>query len=601
MPQQDLQPTNSQHPTPFAVPARQQSPAPAPEPEAIQAPKIPGNYSARTNTRWTSSTGDIVSDSYANGSTTPSQDGVHSYLSANHIFPAQLYSTESGRLFHAGKILIALVGLPARGKTHLSVSLTRYLRWLGVKTHPFHVSDYRRKAYSNFNDDIPADYFSATPQTEEGQALRSQIISGCLDDIVNFFEKDQGQVAIYDALNALKSHRQEVAELCERKNIKVLFVESIIDDEDLLRKNINNAVASPDYKGWEPTAAKDDYVKRIHANAPIYETMDFDKSESHLHYVKFINFGERLVAHNSQYGYLINRIVFFLMNSRIKTGRVYFARCGQSNLDKYIDDEELNGEGLEYSDILAKTLFNRLREKRKEDLRELIGTGYVHTPSSGLSPLITASNSHSNSSDNIQSAAMTPTTSTLAHQEQVASETSGSPSASRYARRHLSRQPSTADGSNVNSFVVWTATRKRTSETANPFRNKNITVRERYQLNQLNTGAIADMSTQEIIKNFEEDYLEDLKDPYHHRYPRAESYHDLAVRMEPLLLEMERMSGDILIIAHESVLRVLYGYLMACNCYEIPGLQFPRDELIEISFTPYQNYASRIKIPGVEV
>jgi broad specificity phosphatase PhoE len=52
--------------------------------------------------------------------------------------------------------------------------------------------------------------------------------------------------------------------------------------------------------------------------------------------------------------------------------------------------------------------------------------------------------------------------------------------------------------------------------------------------------------------------------------------------LEPIILELERESNDLLIIAHESVLRVLYGYLMACNAADIPGLNFPRDEIIEV-------------------
>jgi broad specificity phosphatase PhoE len=62
-----------------------------------------------------------------------------------------------------------------------------------------------------------------------------------------------------------------------------------------------------------------------------------------------------------------------------------------------------------------------------------------------------------------------------------------------------------------------------------------------------------------------------------------QSYHDLAVRLEPIILELEREQDDLLIIAHESVLRVLYGYLMACDAMHIPSLKFPRNEIIEVS------------------
>ena len=60
------------------------------------------------------------------------------------------------------------------------------------------------------------------------------------------------------------------------------------------------------------------------------------------------------------------------------------------------------------------------------------------------------------------------------------------------------------------------------------------------------------------------------------------------------------MSGDILIIADETVLRVFYGYLMASSCFDIPYLPFSTDEIIEIKFNAYANVANRIPIKNYQ-
>ncbi|RCH78689.1 hypothetical protein CU097_000648, partial [Rhizopus azygosporus] len=66
---------------------------------------------------------------------------------------AQLYETTSGRLFHAGAVAVITVGLPARGKTHASRSLCRYMRWLGVSTEVFSVGNYRRERLGSLSEE----------------------------------------------------------------------------------------------------------------------------------------------------------------------------------------------------------------------------------------------------------------------------------------------------------------------------------------------------------------------------------------------------------------------------------------------------------------
>lgn len=517
-----------------------------------------GNHMARTGKRWSGSGSGRVNDLKR-----PTSDGVHLSVEAeDYISPGQLYSTESGRLFHAGRILIVLVGLPATSKTLLSVAITRYTRWLGVRTKSFHVSEYRRKQ----GLEVPDDYFSALPATKEGMESRKKIFSTVFDEMLRFFLETKGQLAVYDALNIRRDERKDLEAKFRALNIKVLFIESVMTDNDLVARNIGMAAQSADYKGLTKEKARSAFMRRLLVNKPLYEEIS---PEENLSYVKYINFGERLIVNNNRYGYLINKIVFFLMNLRDKKGCVYFARCGTSDNDKYIDDEVLNSDGLRYSEILADLVLDRINSRR------LSRHGTPNSSTNGSTPVPDEMGKKESS--------LIPTMATL-HR-----------TASR--GNHKMRQVADWDGADEDSFVVWTAPRKRTYDTAKFFMDKGVVIRQRFQLQQLHPGLVADLTEEQIKEKYPEEYGEYLKDKYHYRFPRAESYHDLAVRMEPLLLEMERMQGDILIIGHESTLKVLYGYLMACTCEELPSLSFPRDELIEISFSPFQNKAERIPIP----
>lgn len=113
------------------------------------------------------------------------------------------------------------------------------------------------------------------------------------------------------------------------------------------------ARSSPDYQNWSYEQAYKDYSERIKVLTPFYQEMGEDDDKNKLSYIKFINFGDRIEMHNSNYGYLINKVVFFLMNSRIKLGSVFFARCYKNSLD-YSYDPPLDEAGIQYSKTSRK-------------------------------------------------------------------------------------------------------------------------------------------------------------------------------------------------------------------------------------------------------
>ncbi|KAI8977104.1 6-phosphofructo-2-kinase-domain-containing protein [Mycotypha africana] len=424
---------------------------------------------------------------------------------------AQLYETTSGRLFHAGAVAVITVGLPARGKTHASRSLCRYMRWLGVSTKVFSVGNYRRERLGSLSEE----WFD--PNNTKATTARIKVADECLDDLIHWLQTGGGQVAIFDGNNVTEVRRKHIHDKLLNNDIHPLFLEFICNKPDIILANIRSVkISSPDYVGWDPEEAVRDYKRRIKQHEENYETI----TDTTLPFVKNMNAGEQFIVNNVM-GYLQSRIVYYLMNLHIHPRTVYFARCGNSlNDNSYKADANLSPEGEIYAEKLTEFMLAYHKEK------------YSKVPAEEKRPL-----------------------------------------------------------------TVWTSTQKKALETAIPFVNAGVPVRQQSVLNQLNPGESDGLTQEELEAKYPEEVAKLRENPYRHRYPRAESYHDLAVRLESVIMELEREKNDVLIIAHETVLRCLYAYLFDRPAKEIPFISIPRSFMIEITPSAYGCKESRLQLP----
>ncbi|KAF9988518.1 hypothetical protein BGZ65_001980 [Modicella reniformis] len=147
-------------------------------------------------------------------------------------------------------------------------------------------------------------------------------------------------------------------------------------------------------------------------------------------------------------------------------------------------------------------------------------------------------------------------------------------------------------------LTVWTSSRQRSFQTAAHFLDhEDIIVRNRTVLAERNPGICDQMTPEEIQEKYPDECLRAKSDPYRHRFPRAESFYDLANRLEKVILELEREKNDVLIITHESVIKCLYGYLFGLPERDIPSLEIPENTLLELVPTAYTTEETRHVIP----
>lgn len=133
------------------------------------------------------------------------------------------------------------------------------------------------------------------------------------------------------------------------------------------------------------------------------------------------------------------------------------------------------------------------------------------------------------------------------------------------------------------SLCIWCSTMKRAIETA-----ENISCNQCIlwkALEEIQAGICDGMTYEEIEETFPKEFEARQKDKLRYRYPRGESYEDIIRRIEPVIIELEQRSTPVLIVAHQAVLRCVYGYFSKHNFSRdnVPHIDFPANCIIKLT------------------
>lgn len=157
------------------------------------------------------------------------------------------------------RVVIAMVGLPARGKSYTSKVIIKYLNFLGCPVRLFNAGDKRRdhglagKGSSFFDS-----------SNKNAKAQREQIAMETLDELLDWLRSAPPGCAcgIFDATNTTVARRRAVIARCARAErastspLRLVFVENICNDERILEHSYQLKLRNDDYRGADAEQAR---------------------------------------------------------------------------------------------------------------------------------------------------------------------------------------------------------------------------------------------------------------------------------------------------------------------------------------------------------
>ncbi|XP_053656077.2 6-phosphofructo-2-kinase/fructose-2,6-bisphosphatase isoform X3 [Cherax quadricarinatus] len=359
---------------------------------------------------------------------------------------------------------------------------------------------------------------------EEAMALRQRCAMDALEDVCNWLDNEGGEVAVFDATNTTMLRRRLIYDkVVMEMDYKLFYVESICDDESIIESNIRD----------------------VKINGPDY----------------FRSTSVNIVAPGHP------------CSQEVKVSSPDY--CGMTAEEALADFlQRIEHYMAQYQPL----------DEAKEDhlsFMKVYNTGekvVVHKHEGHIQARIVyyLMNTH-----------VTPRTIYLArHGESTHNEMGrigGDANLSENGRLFGSVLAKYIKDQNIPKLRVWTSWLKRTIQTAEGIEAP----QERWKaLNEIDAGICEEMTYAEIKRHFPEDFAARDQNKFSYRYPRGESYEDLVARLEPVIMELERQ-GNVLLIAHQAVLRCLLAYFLDKPSDELPYIEVPLHTVIKLTPVAY--------------
>ncbi|MCO4771531.1 MAG: histidine phosphatase family protein [Deltaproteobacteria bacterium] len=132
------------------------------------------------------------------------------------------------------------------------------------------------------------------------------------------------------------------------------------------------------------------------------------------------------------------------------------------------------------------------------------------------------------------------------------------------------------DGDDV---VVWTSTLQRTVETAHTVGKPAMQLKA---LDEIDAGVCDGLTYADVQRKMPAEFAARQADKLRYRYPQGESYEDVIRRLDPVIIELERQRDPVLVVAHQAVLRALFGYFTGAEREAVPHLRVPLHTVLEL-------------------